>query len=179
VQHVVWPDILIGAILLIALLKGYKRGFVLELAGAIALILSFITPWFYGGVFDTPLQRWAHLGAGAAHVVGMFAVGVLTYLAVMLVARALNLVAKLPILGIGNALAGGAIGVLKGLAGVWVVLYIALFFPLTRDVRADLHRSVLVQLITQPNAQVDGALIGTLPSFARPLVQPVFARHRV
>jgi hypothetical protein len=119
------------------------------------------------------------LGAGAAHVVGMFAVGVLTYVAVMLVARALNLVAKLPILGFGNALAGGAIGILKGLAGVWVVLYIALFFPLTRDIRADLHRSVLVQTITQPNARVDDALIGTLPSFARPLLQPVFARHRV
>lgn len=178
-MNVVWPDILIGAILLIALLKGLKRGFVLELAGAIALVLSFVTPWFYGGVFDTPLQQWAHLGPGSAHVVGMFAVGILTYIAVMLVARAINLVMKLPILGLGNALAGGAVGLFKGLAGVWIVLYVVLFFPLSRDIRADLHRSALVQLITQPNQRVDDAIIGTLPLFARPVVAPLFERHRV
>jgi membrane protein required for colicin V production len=177
--NVAWPDILIGAILLIALLKGYKRGFVLELAGAIALVLSFVTPWFYGGVFDAPLQQWAHLGPGSAHVVGMFAVGILTYIAVMLAARAINIVMKLPILGLGNALAGGAVGLLKGVAGVWIVLYVVLFFPLSRDIRADLHRSVLVQTIAQPNQRVDDAIIGTLPLFARPVVQPVFERHRV
>jgi len=174
-----WPDILIGAILLIALLKGYKRGFVLELAGAIALVLSFVTPWFYGGVFDKPLQQWAHLGPGSAHVVGMFAVGILTYVAVMLVARAINLMMKLPILGLGNALAGGAVGLLKGLAGVWIVLYVVLFFPLSGDIRADLHRSALVQMITQPNQRVNDAIIGTLPLFARPVLAPVFERHRV
>ncbi|HET6894841.1 MAG TPA: CvpA family protein [Candidatus Baltobacteraceae bacterium] len=178
-MHLVWPDIVIGAILLVALLKGYKRGFIMELAGAIALLLAFITPWFYGGVFDGPLQHWAHLSAGSAHIVGMFAVGVLTYIAIMLLARAVNIVSKLPILGLGNALAGGAVGLLKGAAAVWVVLYIALFFPLTHDIRADLHRSVLAQIITQPNARVDDAIIGTLPAFARPVLQPVFARHRV
>lgn len=178
-MHLVWPDILIGAILLVALLKGYKRGFVMELAGAIALILAFITPWFYGGVFDKPLQQWAHLGAGSAHVVGMFAVGILTYAAVMLLARAVNIVAKMPVVGLGNALAGGAVGVLKAAAAIWIVLYVALFFPLTPDIRADLHRSVLVQAIAQPNARVDDAIIGTLPGFARPVLLPVFARHRV
>lgn len=178
-MHVVWPDILIGAILLIAALKGYKRGFVMELAGFVALVLSFVTPWFYGGVFDRPLQQWAHLGAGAAHIVGMFAVGVLTYLAIMLLARALTLVAKLPVLGLGNALAGGAVGLLKAAAGVWIVLYVVLFFPLTPDIRADLHRSVLVQTLTQPDRRIDDAIIATLPSFARPLVQPAFSGHRV
>jgi membrane protein required for colicin V production len=178
-MHVAWPDILIGAILLIALLKGYKRGFIMELAGAIALILALITPWFYGGVFDRPLQQWLHLGAGSAHVVGMFAVGVLTYLGVMLLARALSVMAKLPVLGLGNALAGGAVGLAKGAVAMWLILYVALFFPLSRDIRADLHRSLLVHVLTQNNERVDDAIIGTLPSFARPLVQQVFARHRV
>lgn len=178
-MHVVWPDILIGAILIIALLKGYKRGFVLELSGAIALALSLITPWFYGGVFDKPLERWMHLGPGSAHVVGMFAVGIVTYAGVMLLARALNLVMKLPVLGLGNALAGGAIGLLKGLIGMWLVLYLALFFPLSTDIRTDFHKSVLVHALTQPDQRIDDAISGTLPWFARPLLQPLFARHRV
>lgn len=178
-MHLVWPDILIGAILLVALLKGYKRGFVMELSGAVALVLSLITPWLYGGIFDAQLQHWLHLGSGAAHVVGMFAVGVLTYAAVMLVARALNLIAKLPVLGLGNALAGGAVGLFKGVVAMWLLLYVALFFPLSHDIRADLRRSALVQALTQPNQRIDNAIIGTLPSFARPLLQQAFGQHRV
>lgn len=178
-MHIVWPDVLIGAILLIALLKGYKRGFVLELSGAIALVLSLITPWFYGGVFDKLLEQWVHLGPGSSHVVGMFLVGIATYAGVMLLARALNLVAKLPVLGLGNALAGGAVGLLKGVVGMWLVLYIALFFPLSRDIRADFHRSVFVQALTQPDQRIDDAISGTLPWFARPLLRPLFARHQV
>jgi membrane protein required for colicin V production len=175
---IAWPDILIGGLLFIALLKGYKRGFVMELSGAIALAASLITPWFYGGIFDKPLQRWLHLGPGSTHVAGMFAVGIATYIAVMLVARALNMVAKLPVLGLGNALAGGAIGVAKAAVALWLLLYVALFFPLSGDIRADLHRSMLVRVLTQPNQRVDDAIIATLPSFVRPFAQPVFARHR-
>jgi membrane protein required for colicin V production len=174
-----WPDILIAAILLIAALKGYKRGFVMELSGAVALILALVTPWFYNGGFDPLLERTLHMPPGAAHVVAMFAVGLATYVAVLLLARILNTIAKLPVLGLGNALAGAAIGLLKGLIGVWIVLYIALFFPLSRDIRADLHRSVLVAYVTEPNARVDSFLNATLPWFARSLMTPLFARHRV
>jgi membrane protein required for colicin V production len=173
-----WPDILIAAILIIAALKGYKRGFITELSGAVALMLSLITPWFYNGAFDGALATKVHLGAGAAHVVAMFLVGLATYVAVLLIARILNAVAKLPLLGTGNALAGGAIGLLKGTIGVWIVLYVALFFPLSRDIRSDLHRATLVRWIVQPNARVDSAVIATLPWFARPLVNPLFERHR-
>lgn len=174
-----WPDILIAAILLIATLKGYKRGFIMELSGAVALILSLITPWLYNGAFDGTLESATHLGAGSAHVVAMFLVGIATYIAVLLLARVLNAVARLPVLGMGNALAGGAIGLLKGVIGVWVILYIALFFPLSRDIRADLHRSTLVGYITRPNATIDDRLSATLPWFARSFAEPIFARHRV
>ncbi len=97
----------------------------------------------------------------------------------MLLARVLNVVAKLPVLGLGNAMAGGAIGLLKAVVAVWILLYIALFFPLSRDIRADLHRSALVAHAHNTRPGVDDAIIATLPSFLRPLVQPVFARHRV
>lgn len=174
-----WPDILIAAILLLAALKGYKRGFVMELAGAIALVLSFITPWFYNGAFDEALNGATHLGPGAAHVIAMIAIGIATYAGVLLLARALNLITKLPVLGFGNALAGAAVGLIKGAVGVWIVLYVALFFPLSRDIRADLHRSALVGYITTPNAAIDEWVSAALPSFARPFVHPLFERHRV
>lgn len=175
---IAWPDILIAAILFVAALKGFKRGFILELSGAVALLLSLVTPWFYNGAFDSTLAEKAHLGP-AAHVVAMFLVGLATYVGVLVLARILNAIAKLPVLGMGNALAGGAIGLLKGAIGVWIVLYVALFFPLSPGLRGDLHRSTLVSWIVQPNARVDSAVIATLPWFARPLMNPLFERHRV
>ena len=174
-----WPDILIAAIVIVAALKGFKRGFILELSGAVALLLSLVTPWFYNGAFDSSLAKTTHLGTGPAHVIAMFLVGLATYVGVLLLARILNAMAKLPVLGTGNALAGGTVGLLKGLFGVWIVLYVALFFPLSPGLRHDLHRSTLVSLIAQPNARVDSAVIATLPWFARPLVNPLFERHRV
>lgn len=174
-----WPDILIVAIALIAALKGFKRGFVMELAGAIALTCALITPWLYNGSFDPVLENALHLGPGSAHVIAMFLTGIVTYGVIVLLARVLNAVAKLPVLGLGNSLAGGAIGIVKAAVGLWLLLFVVLFFPLSADLRADLHRSVLVNELTRPNDGIDRAVSATLPWFARPFAKPYFSRHRV
>jgi len=179
VTGLVWPDLVIAAIILIATLKGYKRGFVSELAGVVALFAAMITPFWYNGFADAALQGYLRLGPGSAHVIAMFIVGLATYVAVVLIAWFLNRFAKLPFLGIGNALAGAAVGLLKSVVFVWFILYVALLFPLSRDLRADLHNSRLVAVLIQPDGRIDGAITSALPWFARPFVHPFFARHRV
>ena len=174
-----WPDLVIGAIVLIATLKGFKRGFIAELSGAIALILCMITPWWYNGAFDPTLERFVHLGPGSAHVVGMFLTGAGTYVVVLAVARLLSGVAKLPLLGIGNAIAGAAVGFAKAAVGLWIVLYVALLFPLAPDIRADFHKSTAVHLLTINDDRVDGAITATLPWFVRPFAHRYFSRHQV
>jgi uncharacterized membrane protein required for colicin V production len=174
-----WPDLVIGAIALIAALKGFKRGFISELSGAIALILSFVTPWWYNGAFDSTLERFVHLGPGSAHVVGMFLTGIGTYVVVLTIARLLNTVTKLPFLGIGNALAGAAIGLAKAAVGLWIVLYVALLFPLAPDIRADFHKSPAIHVLTINDDRVDGAITATLPWFVRPFAHRYFSRHQV
>jgi len=176
---IVWPDLIIGAIFLIAMLKGYKRGFLSELAGVVALFAALIVPFWYNGFADQWLGDYMRLGPGSAHVIAMFIVGLLTYVAVIILASFLNRFAKLPFLGLGNALAGAAVGLLKSTVFLWFILYIALFFPLSRDIRTDLHNSRLVALLTQPDGRIDGAITSALPWFARPFVHPLFARHRV
>lgn len=175
----VWPDLLIGVVILIAALKGYKRGFVSELAGAIALFASIVTPFYYNGFADGMLEQYVHMGPGSAHVIGMFLMGLATYAVIMVIAWFLNRFAKLPILGLGNALAGGAVGVVKSVVFVAFALWVALFFPLSPDIRADFHRSRLVAVLTLPDERVDGAINSVLPWFARPFVKPWFDRHRV
>ncbi|GAC1389950.1 MAG: hypothetical protein NVSMB31_06420 [Vulcanimicrobiaceae bacterium] len=174
-----WPDLIIGAIALIAALKGYKRGFISELAGAIALFASLVTPFLYNGFGDGALQSYVHLGPGSAHVVGMFLTGLATYAAIMMIAWVLNRFAKLPFLGLSNALAGAGVGLLKATVFLAFALWIALFFPLSPDIRTDFHRSRLVVILTGPDERIDGAINSVLPWFVRPFARPFFERHRV
>lgn len=174
-----WADVVIAAFALIAALRGWKRGFVSELGGFVALALGLWAGYRYDGSFDVQIAGLTHLGPGSAHVVGMALTAFLVYAVLLLASLLLGRVAKLPVLGTGNALAGAALGIVKAALVVWAVVYVALFFPLTPDLRADLHRSPLVEAVTLPNGTLDGAIERQMPWFIRPLVGPLFAHHRV
>jgi membrane protein required for colicin V production len=174
-----WPDLVIGFIALLFVLKGWKRGFVAEIGGFIALAAAIGAAIYYPGTFDTFFRDFVHLGGGSAHVVGMAVFALIVYVALMVISSVLSRIAKLPVIGLANGLGGSLVGIAKSLVGVWVVLYVLLFFPLTRDIRTDLHNSTMVAFVTQENPQIDAFLRGTMPWFVRPLVAPLFARHRV
>jgi len=174
-----WPDILIGVILVIAAFKGFSRGFVSELGGAVAVVAALITPWYYNGAFDPWLENTIRLGSGSAHVVGMFLTGFITYAIVLAISWVLNRFAKLPILNIGNSVGGAAIGFAKGAVLIWLVLFVALYFPLSPDIRRDLHDSRFASSFTGPDPTIDRAIETTVPWFARPFLIPYFQRHHV
>ncbi len=174
-----WVDVIAVIVLVIATYKGFTRGFVSELGGAVAATAALVTPWFYNGSFDPQIQRWLGLGPGAAHVVGMFATGLGTYIAILIVAKMLGTIAKLPLLGIGNSIGGAFIGFAKGAILLWLVLFVALFFPLSRDIRDGLHQSRLAPYLVIYDAPLDDAILSTIPWFARPFVMPYFRRHHL
>ncbi len=176
---IAWPDILIAIILAISTYKGFSRGFVSELGGAVAVVAALITPWYYNGSFDGWIENVTKIGAGSAHVVGMFLCGFITYIIVLAIAWVLNRFAKLPILNIGNSLGGAAIGLAKGAVLLWLVLFVALYFPLSPDIRDGLHQSRLAPYLVQPDAQIDGVIESVLPWFARPALWPYFHRHHL
>ena len=109
----------------------------------------------------------------------MVAFALIVYVALLVISAVLSRIARLPVIGLGNGLGGAAVGIVKALIGTWAVLYVVLFFPLPSELRADLHNSQLVALVTSENPQIDGIVKATMPWFVRPLVQPLFARHRV
>ncbi|MGH7660845.1 MAG: CvpA family protein [Vulcanimicrobiaceae bacterium] len=174
-----WPDILIGAILLIGALKGVKRGLISEIGGFIAIVLAFWSAIHYNGAFDSQAEAITHATQGSAHVIAMVAFGIGIYLILLALSIALGMFAKMPVLGTVNNVLGIPIGFAKAAILVWAIIYVALFFPLSSDVRTDLRHSQLVQIATQPNAQVDAAVISTMPWFARPFVQSFLKGHRV
>jgi len=179
IAGITWPDVVIFIVLAIATYKGYARGFVSELGGAVAVTAALITPWFYNGSLDGQIEGLTKLGPGSAHVVGMFATGLLTYVVLLVIARLLGAIAKLPVLGLGNALAGAAVGFAKGAILLWLVLFIALFFPLSRDIRSDLHQSRFAPYLVSYDAPLEDAILSTIPWFARPFAMPYFRRHHL
>ena len=110
-----WPDIVIAAILIIAAFRGWRRGLIGELAGAIALFAGLLAPWYYNGSADATIASLAHVGPGSAHVIGMFLTGIAAYAIVMALAWALERIAKLPGLGLLNSSIGALIALAKGI----------------------------------------------------------------
>ncbi len=172
-----WPDVVIAFIVLFGALRGFKRGLVRELAGAIALVFAITAGFRYPGIWDGFVRERFGLGFAAAHVVGMLAYAAAAYAIVLALGAALSMVAKLPLIGIGNALLGALVGAAKAGVVVWAMLYVALFLPLAPSVRADLHRSQLVAILRQPTRRLDAALRSSLPSFLQPMADSLFAQH--
>jgi membrane protein required for colicin V production len=174
-----WPDIVIGLILLLGAFRGFKRGFVAELTGAVGLFAALVAAFVYPGMWDVPLGDATHLGAGSAHVIGMLVFAAIAYGIVLFLGSLLSRVAKLPILGFFNAILGAAVGLGWSALFVWIVLFVALYFPLSKDLRNDLHRSALVQVFEQPNGSIDTYIKKSLPWFVKPFSNGIFGRHRV
>jgi hypothetical protein len=101
------------------------------------------------------------------------------YVALMSVGWIFGRFARLPVISLGNSAGGALVGLAKALAAAWAVLYVALFFPLPGDLRSDLDHSVMVSIVTGPNRRVDTLVRGALPSFVRPLAEPIFTNHHV
>jgi membrane protein required for colicin V production len=172
-----WPDFVIIVVLALLTLRGLLRGFVAEVAGVVAIAAAFCAAWFYNGAADPIFQQF-HLDPGVAHVAGMVLAGAVAYFVVIFIAALLRRIAKLPLLGTGNAIAGAAVGAVKGIVVLWIALFIALLFPLTQQIRADLHRSRLVEILTSQNQFVDGVIYTGLPDPMKPFVKPLLDQQQ-
>ncbi len=174
-----WPDLIILAIAIIFAVQGWRRGFVMEIGGFLALVAAIGAAILYPGIFDGFTRDVFNISVGSAHIVGMIAFALLVYVVLMVFSAVLSRFAKLPIFNVIDAVGGALVGVLKAIVGVWVVLYFVLFMPLATDVRGDLHRSGFVALISQADAPMDDIVRASMPWFMRPLTKPIFDRHKL
>lgn len=175
---IAWPDVVVVMVLAVGTLKGYSRGFVKELGGIAAIAAGLILPWYYTGAADAQIKALTHLNAGAAHVTGMICTGIVAYVVVLVVASILGRIAKLPLLGLGNALAGAVAGFAKSATLIWAVLFIALLFPLNHQIRASLRDARLVPYFTEFDDAIDVAIANAVPPPVRPLLSPLFDQRR-
>jgi uncharacterized membrane protein required for colicin V production len=173
-----WIDIAFAVVLALGTFKGFAIGFVKELGGFVALVAGLIAPWYYNGAADGFIAATFHVGF-FAHGIGMLATGIAAYAIVMIAVIAANGIAKLPILGLGNKIAGGAVGFVKAFVFLWIVTFVALFFPLGAQLRADVKRSQLAPFVTAYSNVAVRFLYAAIPPAARVYLQPAFDRHHL
>ncbi|MGH7709217.1 MAG: CvpA family protein [Vulcanimicrobiaceae bacterium] len=174
-----WPDLIIGAVLAFGIFHGWRRGFINELSGAVALFVAVVAAFHYPGTWDATVVNYTQLSPGSAHAVALIAFAAVFYLITYAIGAALSRVAKLPLLNIVNGALGGVVGLAKALLLVWFVLFVALFFPLSPDLRRDLHGSTLAAFITQSNQSIDDGIRKSFPWFAQPFAKDYFKRDHV
>jgi uncharacterized membrane protein required for colicin V production len=175
----IWPDLLAFVILVTGTVRGVMRGFVSELTGMIALAVAIAAAFLYPGMWDNPIESWTQLGPGSAHVIAMALFAALAYSIVLIIGGLLGRIAKLPLINIANAVLGGGVGFVKAALLLWLLVFIALYFPLSKDLRADLSHSYIVGLLQGPNGQIDTWAKQSLPWFARPFSNGILGRHHV
>ena len=107
----------------------------------------------------------------------MLLTAVFAYLVVLAVAGFLQRIARLPILGTGNAMAGAVVGFAKGAILIWIVLFVALLFPLTPPIRDSLRNARLVPYFTTFDDPAARAVESVVPPFLHPLIDPIFNRN--
>ena len=172
-----WPDLIIVVVAGIMAHQGWKRGFISEISGTIALCAAFVAAFSYQGWWDHLLHTVSGISMPSAHVIALAAFAILCYTFVSILGWAMEKNAKVPAIAPIDAFLGALVGIIKTALLFWGILYVALFFPLSQELRNDLHRSFLIHYLTLPNARFDAVLRTTTPWFIRPLAKPIFHRH--
>ncbi len=104
--------------------QGFKRGFVIELASLVALILGIYVALYFSGYAANFLVNNLNMGPKYLTVVSFIITFIVIVFLVYMVGRILERVINMVALGFINKIAGGAFGILKAVVFMSIVLMI-------------------------------------------------------
>src|SRR5512141_3166103 len=115
-----WLDIVILCILVLLVINGIRKGFILSLATLIALVLGIWAAIRFSWFVSSFLNKTFHPSGSWLTVLSYALTFILVVILVILIAKLLERVVKTVGLGLANRIIGGLFGLLKGLLGVSV-----------------------------------------------------------
>ena len=123
-----WLDIVILCILVLLIINGIRKGFILSLATLIALVLGIWAAIHYSWYVSAFLNKTFHPSGTWLTILSYGLTFLLVVIAVILIGKLLEKVVKTVGLGLANRIIGGLFGLLKGILGVSVLLYLIFIF---------------------------------------------------
>ncbi|WP_246125599.1 CvpA family protein [Alkalicoccus halolimnae] len=150
--------------LIVSLMTGFRRGFVLQAVHIVGLIISFMAAWLYYEAFAELIRLWVPflqlpeespwpllndaLGGemvyynGIAFVLIFIVVKIIT----QIIGSMLDFIGNLPILNVFNSWLGAALGFIEGLVIMAILLHLAALIQV-EFVQQLLHSSSIAQWI--------------------------------
>lgn len=118
-----WLDIVLGIPLLWLLYKGFKNGFVIELASLAALILGIFVALHFSFYAENYLRESFEIGERYLYIVSFAITFLVVAIVVVLAGKIIDKLINIVALGLLNRLLGGIFGLLKAAIVLSVILY--------------------------------------------------------
>ncbi|MBC5805390.1 MAG: CvpA family protein [Candidatus Eremiobacter antarcticus] len=174
-----WADGLVALTLGVAFWGGYRSGLIREIVGIAAVIVSWLAAGLFAGSLAATLQSTYALGTGSSHLLAFWLLFLLIFAAVRAAGWVSERFASLPGLRIASGISGGAVACAKAVLLLWLVIFVALFFPIAPDVRSVLRSSPTVEAIETLNGPAYAMIGEALPHGVRPFGRLILKRHRL
>ena len=174
-----WADGLVLLTTAVAFWGGYRSGVVREAIGMVAIIMAWVLAGAFAGMMSPALERGLALSPAASHLVAFWLLFLFVFGATRAVGWAVERFTAAPILRAASGVGSGIVACAKAVLALWLVLFVALFFPIAKDVRATLAASPTVKAIAALDAPAYAMLEASLPVRARPFARAFLDHHHL
>jgi uncharacterized membrane protein required for colicin V production len=174
-----WIDALIVLTLAVAFWGGYRAGVVRELIGLVAIVLAWVLAGAFAGPFADALGQQWHVSIAVAHLIGFWLLFLVVFAGVRALGWLLERAASLPIIKVVSGVGGGLVAAAKAVLLLWFALFVALFFPISGDVRDAMRSSPSARAIDALDAPAYAMLEGALPKPVRVVAATILKHHRL
>ena len=132
-----WLDIVLGIPLLWFTYKGFKNGFVIELASLAALILGIFIALHFSFYAEEYLSDHFEIGEKYLYIVSFAITFIIVAVVIFLLGKLIHKLVNIIALGFLNRLAGGIFGLLKCALVLSVILYFFIGFDQGSSILKD------------------------------------------
>ena len=174
-----WVDALVFLTLAVAFWGGYRAGVVRELIGLVAILVAWLLAGAFAGPFSDALGVQLGVSVAVAHLIGFWLLFLVVFAAIRAGGWLLEKIASLPIIKIVSGVGGGLVAAAKSVLLLWLLLFVALFFPISPDVRAAMRASPSARAIDAIDEPAYAMLESSLPRTVRVVAASILKHHRL
>ena len=174
-----WVDALVFLTLAVAFWGGYRAGVVRELIGLAAIVIAWVLAGAFAGPFSDALGVQLGVSVSVAHLIGFWLLFLVVFAAVRAGGWLLEKFASLPIVKVVSGIGGGIVAAAKSVLLLWFLLFVALFFPMSPEVRTAMRSSPSARAIDSLDTPAYAMLESALPRSVRVVASSILKHHRL
>lgn len=153
-------DIVLGVFLLLGFIRGFQKGFIVELAGIIALLAGIFGGLRYSYIAEEYLNQWTDWSASTIEITSFFLVFVGILILVSLLAKVLTTIINSIALGLINRIFGALFGIIK--MGLFILILLLIFDYINTNGRFIEESKLQDSLIVSSIREISATLLPSL-----------------